>query len=62
MDIANQQNKKQLTKRYLEISNEGRAGFTTNLSLTENPYDKQSLDFLAWAYGFIDARAETLGH
>ena len=23
---------------------------------------KQSLDFLAWAYGFIDARAETLGH
>lgn len=36
----------------------GRENFYADYVLSDNPYAKNSKQFLAWAYGFIDARKQ----
>jgi len=42
-----------------EAEAKGRENFYASYELSDNPYPKDSRQFLAWAFGFMDARDQS---
>lgn len=43
-----------------EAEAKGRENFYASYELSDNPYSKNTKQFLAWAYGFLDAKDESV--